>query len=125
MPIIAVLVLALWQLGLVGYTYMSAGNAAREGARELAVGDPAVPAIRDGVPGSWRDGLRCRVGVTRVRVSLAVPAVLPGLDTPLRLASSAGISAEDAPVGPIERSLDEPSKPEENACRKDDRAAAR
>ena len=31
---------ALWQLGLIGYTYMLAGHAAREGARELAVSRP-------------------------------------------------------------------------------------
>lgn len=120
-PVVAILVLALWQIGLVGYTYMATGNAAREGARELAVGDDAVPAIRDGVPKSWRDGLRCTVGETRVRVSLAVPAVLPGLDTAWRIDSSAGITVEDAPVAPIERSVDAPPKDKDkNPCAEDD-----
>ena len=34
---LALVVLALWQVGLLGYTYLMAGHAAREGARELAV----------------------------------------------------------------------------------------
>ena len=37
LPVLALIVLALWQVGLLGYTYLLAGHAAREGARELAV----------------------------------------------------------------------------------------
>ena len=31
------MIFLLWQIGLIGYTYMLAGHAAREGARELAI----------------------------------------------------------------------------------------
>ena len=37
LPVLALVILALWQIGLIGYTYVLAGHAAREGARELAV----------------------------------------------------------------------------------------
>ena len=38
-PLVLVTVILLWQIALTGYTYVAAGHAAREGARELAV-DP-------------------------------------------------------------------------------------
>ena len=37
LPLLFVVVLLLWQIGLVGYTFMLAGHSAREGARELAI----------------------------------------------------------------------------------------
>jgi pilus assembly protein CpaE len=37
LPVLLLFVLALWQLGLVGYTYVLAGHAAQEGARMMAV----------------------------------------------------------------------------------------
>ena len=36
LPLLLALIVLLWQVGLIGYTYMLAGHAAREGARELA-----------------------------------------------------------------------------------------
>ena len=67
LPLLIVFVLGLWQLGLIGYTYVIAGHAAREGARMLAVnptdgkpGDAAYKKIRTRamgeVPSAWRDG---------------------------------------------------------------------
>ena len=64
-------VLALWQLGLVGYTYVLAGHAAQEGARMLAVNptdgkpdDEAYKKIRTRamgeVPKAWRERRRGR-----------------------------------------------------------------
>lgn len=99
LPVLAIVVLGIWQLGLIGYTYVTAGHAAREGARALAVGEDEAERVRDDVPGAWRDGLRCSIGSDTVRVSLAVPAVLPGLDSPFRIASGAGTSVEDRPAG--------------------------
>ena len=43
LPVLIVIVLALWQVGLLGYTYLLAGHAAREGARELAVNTTDLP----------------------------------------------------------------------------------
>jgi len=121
MPVVGLIVLAIWQFGLVGYTYMLTAHAAREGARANAVGVGAVGIIREDVPKSWRDGMRCAISDTRVRVSIAVPAVLPGLETPLRISSQAGITNETKPVGAIDRNLKEPVKRKDNACRPDDK----
>jgi pilus assembly protein CpaE len=95
LPILAIVVLGIWQLGLIGYTYMAAGHAAREGARALATGEEEAEQVREDVPGAWEDGLRCQVGEDRVKVSLAVPVVLPGVDSPWRISSSAGTTVED------------------------------
>ena len=37
LPLLLIVIILLWQIGLVGYTFMLAGHAAREGARELAI----------------------------------------------------------------------------------------
>lgn len=98
LPVFLGVLLAMWQIGLVGYTFLLAGHSAREGVRALAVGDPEVAPIRSDVPGPWRDGLRCSLETDRVKVSLAVPIVLPGMDSPWRIGSSAATTVEDQPV---------------------------
>ena len=57
--------LLLWQIGLVGYTYMLAGHAAREGARELAIdttrhqeGPPVPRRGEEDLPKAWRKGAK-------------------------------------------------------------------
>ena len=85
---------ALWQVGLMGYTYVVAGHAAREGARQLAV-DPT-----DGPKEfPYRDvaarGAARRRGATDARiekkgdgqrpVNVNVPLFIPGLKTPWRV----------------------------------------
>ena len=45
-PLILVVLVALWQFVLVGYTYTLAGNAADEGARTAAVGGERPVQIR-------------------------------------------------------------------------------
>ena len=63
-------VLGLWQVGLIGYTYVLAGHAAQEGARIIAVNpsdgepdDAAYKKIRaramGEVPKAWRRARRC------------------------------------------------------------------
>ena len=68
LPVLILFVLALWQLGLVGYTYVLAGHAAREGARMLAVnptdGKPDGRGVQEGPHA--RDG-RGAEGVARRR----------------------------------------------------------
>ena len=92
LPIVAIVVLGMWQLGLVGYTYMLAGHAAREGARELATDPrdtekekPYRVAAREDLPTAWRKsaeitlpGDKDEVRV-RVNVKLDVPVVIPGV----------------------------------------------
>jgi pilus assembly protein CpaE len=99
LPILLGLALVLWQVGLLGYTFVLAGHSAREGARALATGEDEARAVRADVPGAWKDGLRCEVGDARVKVSLAVPALVPGLTTPVRVPASAGTTIEDGPTG--------------------------
>ena len=119
LPVVIALCLAIWQIGLVGYTFFAAGHAAREGARALATGEDEPELVREDLPDAWRGGLRCSIGEDRVRVSLAVPVVMPGIDSPWRIASSAATTVEDAPVdGPSAKEQDrfkvEPAK--EDAC---------
>lgn len=118
LPVIGVVILALWQIGLVGYTYLATAHAAREGARVLAIGGEAAQTVRDEVPASWADGLRCAVGEDRVRVSLSVPIVLPAFRSPLRVSSQAGTTVEEQAVDELERSLDLP-RVADDPCRKD------
>jgi TadE-like protein len=79
LPLVAVLLAALWQLALVGYAEWGASAAARAAARASAVGgDPAV-AARSHVGGSLRTGLHVRaLAGGDVRVAVRVPT-LPGL----------------------------------------------
>lgn len=121
LPVILVIIFAIWQIGLVGYTYLATAHAAREGARELAIGGGAGGTMRDEVPTSWQDGLRCAVGEDRVRVSLAVPMVLPGLDSPFRISSQAGTTIEEEPVeDDPQRSLELPEERKDDPCHEDE-----
>ena len=107
LPFLLVFMLGLWQLGLVGYTYVIAGHAAREGARELAVvpDDPRhrKPAYRaaaeQDVPKAWRHKAKItKEDGSKVRVSLRVPVVLPGLDSPFRVTTDAATVIESEPL---------------------------
>ena len=71
LPLLIVFVLGLWQIGLIGYTYVLAGHAAQEGARMLAVNptdggadDAAYKKVRTRamgeVPTAWRGRRRGR-----------------------------------------------------------------
>jgi pilus assembly protein CpaE len=62
--IIAICLLGVWQMVLVGYTYVISGHAAREASRVMAVGeaeDEIKQAAREDVRGAWRDGMRVSV----------------------------------------------------------------
>ena len=86
LPIVLIVFFALWQIALTGYTYVAAGHAAREGARQLAVDasdagkDPPYrkAAVND-LPDAWRDSADVRkFGSVTVSVHLKVPAADPG-----------------------------------------------
>src|SRR3954451_21866567 len=80
LPLIAVGLLACWQLVLVGHAAWSAHAAARSAARAAAVGGSALTAARASLPASL--DARVRVGEAdedgRVPVRVRVPSVLPG-----------------------------------------------
>ena len=68
LPVLALVVLALWQVGLLGYTYLLAGHAAREGARELAVNTrdtkkekPYRDAAEEDLPKAWRKDAKIEI----------------------------------------------------------------
>ena len=94
LPVLALVVLALWQVGLLGYTYLLAGHAAREGARELAVNTvdtkkdkPYRDAAEEDLPKAWRKDAKIEIDKddpVTVNVRLNVPIVLPGLEQPVR-----------------------------------------
>jgi pilus assembly protein CpaE len=122
LPVLILFVLALWQLGLVGYTYVLAGHAAQEGARMMAVnptdGDPddaAYKKIRTRamgeVPKAWRGGADVRVpdNESTVAVRLKVPVVLPGLKSPFEIGSRAAAAIEDEDLPPSQALTPEPA----------------
>lgn len=102
------LAFAIWQVGLMGYTYMLAGHAAREGARKLAV-DPTDTAqdkpFRDvaeaQLPEPWRkDSQVVRTDPVTVKVTLPVPVVVPMLKSPLHVSTEASTSVESEALPP-------------------------
>jgi len=111
LPILASVILALWQMGLVGYTYVLAGHSAREGSRELAIdasdtqtSRPYRKVAREDLPQAWRKGAKVtKVKDVTVRVDLRVPVVVPGLDSPFRISSEAATSVEDEPLPSSQR----------------------
>jgi pilus assembly protein CpaE len=126
LPVLAVIVLGMWQMGLVGYTYMLAGHAAREGARELATDptddvekpklNPYEQVAREDLPKAWRKGAEVTLpgdkDETRVevRVKLDVPIVIPGIDSGFEISSSADTSVESKELPPSQQITPEPDE---------------
>ena len=79
LPLVAVLLAALWQLVLVGYAEWGASAAARAAARADAVGADPSAAARSHLAGALRPGLRVRsLAGGDVRVGVRIPT-LPGV----------------------------------------------
>jgi pilus assembly protein CpaE len=108
LPIFVTLLLVLWQVGLMGYTYVLAGHAAREGARKLAVDPTDGPkewpyreVAKATIPAGWKkDAEIDKTDAVTVKVSLNVPLFIPGLKTPWRVSSEAVTSVEDESLPP-------------------------
>jgi pilus assembly protein CpaE len=116
-PVIALVFLGLWQIALTGYTFVAAGHAAREGARELATNttspktdkewreaskrdwdkEPAYHQVaREDLTGAWRKRAQIELrGEATVSVRLRVPLLLPGVKSPLKIGSTADSVLED------------------------------
>jgi hypothetical protein len=102
LPVLAIVMLALWQLLLFGMTFVFAGHAARAGARALAVGDPGVTTVAEkDLPTAWRSGTSVTdstngQGEGQVSVSVPMPFLFPGvINTPISIPSQAGTVIED------------------------------
>jgi pilus assembly protein CpaE len=112
LPLLFVVLLLLWQIALTGYTFVLAGHAAREGARELATNSADVPrksppyaktAVAD-LPKAWRKGAKVdKADEVTVRVRLNVPIVVPAMKSPWQISSEAGTSIEDQPLPPSQQ----------------------
>jgi pilus assembly protein CpaE len=111
--VLALVILALWQMGLLGYTYLLAGHAAREGSRELAVNTvdtktekPFRDAAEEDLPKAWRKGAQIEIDKddpVTVNVKLVVPVVLPGLGSPFKVSDHASTSVEEEPLPPSQQ----------------------
>jgi hypothetical protein len=96
LPCLVAVIAAAWQLVLAGDAKWSAATAARAAARAAAVGADAEAAARRHLPKRLEAALRVtEAGRGRVRVSLAVPAVVKGL-RPGRVSAEAGFAPQGA-----------------------------
>lgn len=96
---ILLVLLAVWEIVLSGFTFVLAGHSAREAARELAVGGAVSAVAQDAVPGAWRPGMSVREGPDFVEVTLNVPLIVPGFDGPLSVTARAGTVVEQPTEG--------------------------
>lgn len=89
-PLIILLLVALWQCALFGYTFILAGNAADMAARAGNVSQGNSDAAceqagRKDLPNAWQpanDGITCgpsEPGLYRATVELDVPVLVPGV----------------------------------------------
>ena len=106
LPLLFAIIILLWQIGLIGYTYMLAGHSAREGARELATDTtdtkkekPYRDKAEEDLPKAWlKHAAINRPNDVTVRVKLKVPVLIPSVASPWRITSEAGTSIEDEPL---------------------------
>lgn len=78
LPVLVVAVLVAAQLAIAGFTFWSAGVAARAGARSALIGDDAEEAARDALPGLLRKGAEIE-DADDLAVRVVVPRILPVL----------------------------------------------
>ncbi|MBO0918333.1 TadE family protein [Streptomyces laculatispora] len=98
-PLIILLLVALWQCTLIGYTYSLASNAADEGARAGTAAQvyqqwACKRAAREDLPQAWQGASKthCRLdrGLYKAEVKLRVPVLVPGvLDFPMTVEGNA------------------------------------
>ncbi|MFI5827186.1 TadE family protein [Streptomyces sp. NPDC051578] len=97
-PLILLLVAAVWECVLIGYAFSLAGNAADEAARVGAVhGDSACQtAARRHIGSAWAVEVDCANAgdLYKATVRLHVPVLFPGLDTGVPVTGEGGSSQE-------------------------------
>lgn len=77
-PIVALVCLLAWQVGLTALAFVWNGHAANAAARAAAIGENPAEAARDAVPDSMRDRVRVSVlGDGSVKVSTQIPVMCP------------------------------------------------
>ncbi|MEW2413740.1 TadE/TadG family type IV pilus assembly protein [Streptomyces sp. NPDC046866] len=97
-PLILLLVAAVWECVLIGYAFSLAGNAADEAARAGAVkGDGACEtAAAEHIGGAWTMSAECGESgsLYKATVKLNVPVFYPGLDIGVPITGTAGAAME-------------------------------
>ncbi|MFD9480267.1 TadE/TadG family type IV pilus assembly protein [Streptomyces nojiriensis] len=95
-PLILLLVAAVWECVLIGYAFSLAGNAADEAARAGAVGRSCEEAAHAHVGSAWTMGVKCgRSGdIHTAKVRLNLPILYPGLNIGIPIEGEAGSSQE-------------------------------
>jgi pilus assembly protein CpaE len=80
-PLIAIVIIAAWQMCVAGLTFVFAEHAAREGARQLAVGSSSWRQTAErALPGAWRDGfVGAEARGNSVKVTVKMPMLVPGI----------------------------------------------
>lgn len=82
-PLILLLVAAVWECVLIGYAFSLAGNAADQGARAGAVKgrEECEAAARTYVGEAWNMSVDCRPAgdLYKAKVILQIPVLFPGL----------------------------------------------
>ncbi|KJK41077.1 septum formation initiator [Streptomyces variegatus] len=104
MPTIIVTLIALWQVVLVGYTFILAGNAADEAVRQATAAEPGARQAACEAAGlkhlseAWRSGADVTCGgsgYVTADVNLQVPILFPGtLSFPFTVHGHAGAVEE-------------------------------
>lgn len=97
-PLILLLVAAVWECVLIGYAFSLAGNAADEAARVGAVsGDGAcATAAAKHIGGAWTMSSTCGTEgeVYKATVTLNLPILVPSLDIGVPITGEGGSSKE-------------------------------
>ncbi|MFE6841432.1 TadE/TadG family type IV pilus assembly protein [Streptomyces sp. NPDC057686] len=98
-PLILLLVAAVWECVLIGYAFSLAGNAADEAARAGAVhgGGACDAAARRHVGDAWDMGVECGEAgnVYKATVKLNLPVFFPGLDIGVPITGEGGSAKEE------------------------------
>jgi Flp pilus assembly protein TadG len=92
LPAVMLVALIVWQLALAGQTAWLAANAARVGARAVAVDQDAAAAVRSSLPDSLERGLTVtRGGDGDVEVGVRVPILVRAWSSPVVVRARAGL----------------------------------
>ena len=102
LPLVAVVLILLWQIAMIGMTAAFGGHAARAGARAFAVGDDVKAAALHSLPGWWQHPKDISATVSSkdnyygtVTVKYQIPLLIPGVSLPVSIPSSSGTVIED------------------------------
>ncbi|MEV7953614.1 TadE family protein [Streptomyces sp. NPDC088141] len=104
-PLIILLMIALWQCALIGYTFSLAGNSADQAAHKGAIaqgmrGQACRDAAEEDLPKVWRDSMKrtkCEStgALYKATVKLRVPVLVPGvLNWPMTIEGNAASPLE-------------------------------